>query len=125
MQTTSIKLYALNFSQAKTYFVAALFIFNKNYATKDYADSAATAVKDELLNGAGEAYDTLRELGELIEENKDAIEALTELASESANTIKVNTDFGDGSYKATITISREDPTVTNSSSGDIWFKYLA
>ena len=26
MQTTSIKLYALNFSQAKTYFVAALFI---------------------------------------------------------------------------------------------------
>ena len=26
MQTTSIKLYALSFSQAKTYFVAALFI---------------------------------------------------------------------------------------------------
>ena len=39
--------------------------------TKTYADG----VKNDLLNGAGEAYDTLKELGELIDENTDALEA--------------------------------------------------
>lgn len=33
-------------------------------------------MKDDILNGAGAAYDTLKEVGVLIEENKDAIEAL-------------------------------------------------
>ena len=34
-----------------------------------------------MLNGAGEAYDTLKELGELINENTDAIDALETVAT--------------------------------------------
>lgn len=52
---------------------------------KSYADSAATKVKNDLLNGAGTAYDTLKELGDLIDDNKDAIDALEEIASGKAN----------------------------------------
>ena len=37
-------------------------------------------VKDALLGGAGDAYDTLKELADLIETNEDAITALQELA---------------------------------------------
>ena len=48
---------------------------------KTYADG----VKDDLLNGAGAAYDTLKELGDLIDENKDAIDALEEIASGKAD----------------------------------------
>lgn len=48
---------------------------------KSYADSAATAVKNDLLNGAGGAYDTLKELGDLIDENVDAIDALETIAA--------------------------------------------
>ena len=52
---------------------------------KAYADTAAsdaaTAVKNDLLNNAGEAYDTLKELGDLIDENTDAIEALNTVAA--------------------------------------------
>lgn len=51
---------------------------------KSYADSAATTVKNDLLNGAGEAYDTLKELGELIDENHDAIAVLNEVAAGKA-----------------------------------------
>lgn len=55
------------------------------YATPTYADNVATAaaqqVKSDLLNGAGAAYDTLKELGGLIDENKDAIDALEEIAA--------------------------------------------
>lgn len=54
-------------------------------SAKTYADSAATAVKNDLLNGAGAAYDTLKELGDLIVDNKDAIDALEEIASGKAN----------------------------------------
>lgn len=58
-------------------------------SAKEYADSAATTaantVKNDLLNGAGSAYDTLKELGDLIVDNKDAIDALEEIASGKAN----------------------------------------
>ena len=47
---------------------------------KAYADNAAAAVKNDLLNGAGDAYDTLKELGDLINENVDAIDALETVA---------------------------------------------
>lgn len=50
-----------------------------------YADSAATTVKNDLLNGAGAAYDTLKELGDLIVDNADAIEALETIASGKAD----------------------------------------
>lgn len=55
------------------------------YATEQYVDNATAAVKDEILNGADEAYDTLKELGELIEQNKGAIEAFEALASGKAD----------------------------------------
>ena len=54
-------------------------------ATETYADNAAQKVKDDLLNGAGSAYDTLKELGELIDENVDAIEALESVAAGKAD----------------------------------------
>ncbi len=43
--------------------------------------TAATAVKNDLLGGAGEAYDTLKELADLIGENETAIEALQTIAN--------------------------------------------
>ena len=56
---------------------------------KSYADSAASTaankVKDDLLNGAGTAYDTLKELGDLIDDNVDAIEALEAVAAGKAD----------------------------------------
>lgn len=56
---------------------------------KAYADSAATTaannVKNDLLNGAGTAYDTLKELGDLIDDNADAIDALETIASGKAD----------------------------------------
>lgn len=53
--------------------------------SKAYSDAAAAAVKNDLLNGAGEAYDTLKELGDLIDENTDALQALEEVATNKAN----------------------------------------
>lgn len=52
-------------------------------ATKTAQDilDAKQAVKDDLLNGAGTAYDTLKELGDLIDANKSGIEALQGLAA--------------------------------------------
>lgn len=43
--------------------------------------AAKQAVKDDLLGGAGTAYDTLKELAELIQTNQDAITALQALAA--------------------------------------------
>lgn len=58
-------------------------------SAKTYADSAATTaankVKNDLLNGAGTAYDTLKELGDLIDANQDAIDALETVASGKAD----------------------------------------
>jgi hypothetical protein len=54
---------------------------------KTYADNAASAVKNDLLNGAGTAYDTLKELGDLIDDNKDAIDALNDVAAGKANAV--------------------------------------
>lgn len=46
----------------------------------DVVNTAKQAVKDELLGGAGEAVDTLKELADLIATNKTAIEALETIA---------------------------------------------
>lgn len=48
-----------------------------SYALKSYADSAAQAVKNDLLNGAGAAYDTLAELQALLEGEAASTTALT------------------------------------------------
>lgn len=63
----------------------------KNYTdtavdnAKTYTDSAVTDLKNELLNGAGEAYDTLKELGDLIDDNTDAVAALETIAAGKAD----------------------------------------
>ena len=54
-------------------------------SAKEYAESIGNTVKNDLLNGAGEAYDTLKELGELIDVNKDALEALETVATGKAD----------------------------------------
>lgn len=54
-------------------------------SAKSYTDTAVATVKNDLLNGAGSAYDTLKELGDLIDDNVDAIEALEAVAAGKAN----------------------------------------
>lgn len=61
-------------------------------SAKTYADSAAATVKNDLLNGAGIAYDTLKELGDLIDDNKDAIDALETIASGKADASHTHDD---------------------------------
>ena len=58
---------------------------NKLNEAKEYADNAANTVKNELLHGAGAEYDTLHELGDLIDENTDAIDALKIVATSKAS----------------------------------------
>ena len=49
------------------------------------AQTYADGIKNDLLNGAGEAYDTLKELGDLIDTNVDAIDALGLVATGKAD----------------------------------------
>lgn len=49
--------------------------------TEDLITAAKQAVKDDLLQGAGAAYDSLKELGDLIETNKESIDAVKALAA--------------------------------------------
>lgn len=63
-----------------------------DYDVKGAADTALASaktytdqVKNDLLNGAGAAYDTLKELGELIDDNQDAISALETVAAGKAD----------------------------------------
>ena len=58
---------------------------------KDFATQEANRVKNELLNGAGVAYDTLKELGDLIDENHDAIDALEIVATNKVDKVDVYT----------------------------------
>lgn len=60
---------------------------SKLEAAKTYADNAAATVKNDLLNGAGAAYDTLKELGDLIDDNQDAIEVLETVAAGKADSV--------------------------------------
>ena len=59
-------------------------------AAKAYADAAAQEVKDDLTNHSAEAYDTLKELGELIDDNKDALEALNTVAIGKADKVHLH-----------------------------------
>lgn len=56
-------------------------------SAKTYADG----IKNDLLNGAGSAYDTLKELGDLIDTNVDAIEALETVAAGKADKTHTHT----------------------------------
>lgn len=55
-------------------------------SAKTYADE----IKNNLLNGAGAAYDTLKELGELIDENQDTIETLENIANGKADAVHIH-----------------------------------
>ena len=70
---------------------------------KKYADDAATKVKNDLLNGAGGAYDTLKELGDLIDDNTDAIDALETVASGKADKVHTHTVSDISDLNATAT----------------------
>lgn len=83
---------------------------------KSYADT----VKNDLLNGAGEAYDTLKELGELIDENTDAIEALNTVATNKADKSElanIQTEI-DGLQESIDSIPQSDWNQNNSSEPD-------
>ncbi len=58
---------------------------------KAYADTVGNTVKNDLLNGADTAYDTLKELGDLINENVNAIDALETIASGKADAVHTHT----------------------------------
>lgn len=56
------------------------YVNDKDEATLQSAKSYADGIKNDLLNGAGEAYDTLKELGAAIDANKGAIDVLEDVA---------------------------------------------
>ena len=67
--------------------IAVLNAIDETKADKSYVTEQTTELKNELLNGAGPAYDTLQELGELIDENTDALEALNAVAAAKQDVI--------------------------------------
>ena len=93
---------------------------SKLETAKAWATDEAERVKDELLNGAGEAYDTLQELSEEIIANDGAIAALeTVAASKAAKTIKIIAGAGltgGGTLEANRTIAHSN-SVTARTSG--------
>lgn len=79
---------------------------------KTYADNAATAVKNDLLNGAGTAYDTLKELGDLIDDNTDAIDALETVAASKANASDLSSHTSNKSNPHGVTLAQLGVTAT-------------
>lgn len=64
--------------------------------TQTEINKAAQQVKSDLLNGADEAFDTLKELGDAISENKDVIDGLGEIAG---GAVRFNEPQGLSSYE--------------------------
>lgn len=89
---------------------ATLSTTSTNPVQNKVVDAAIKAVKNELLNGAGEAYNTLKELGDLIDDNTDAIEALEKIAITPAERTKLS-GIEDGANKYT------HPTYASKTSG--------
>lgn len=86
-------------------------------SAKAYADSAATQVKNDLLNGAGTAYDTLKELGDLIDTNVDAIDALEVVAAGKADKTHTHSNYAStvtttGTGNAITAIAQSGNTIT-------------
>ncbi|SFM86716.1 Uncharacterised protein [Peptostreptococcus anaerobius] len=70
---------------------------NKANTALQQAKEFTTAEINKLINGAGEAYDTLKELGDLIQSNKGVAEALTtQIGKKTDKFVKV---IGDGASK--------------------------
>lgn len=84
-----------------------------------YADTVGSNVKNDLLNGAGEAYDTLKELGELIDNNKTAIDVLEEVAAGKADKVHSHVISDVADLQETLNIKQDiitggASTITNS-----------
>ena len=80
---------------------------------KTYADG----IKNSLLNGAGAAYDTLKELGDLITANDTAIDALETVAAGKADKTHSHTNYAStvtttGTGNAITAISQSGNTIT-------------
>lgn len=71
-------------------------------SAKEYADG----VKNDLLNGAGGAYDTLKELGDLIDDNTDAIDALEQVATSKASASDLTSHTGNKSNPHEVTAAQ-------------------
>lgn len=71
-------------------------------SAKEYADD----IKDDLLNGAGAAYDTLKELGALIDVNVDAIDALDKVAASKASSADLTAHTTNKSNPHAVTLSQ-------------------
>ena len=67
------------------------------------AKSYADGIKNNLLNGAGAAYDTLKELGDLISTNTTAIDALETVAASKVSATDFNSHTGNTTAHITST----------------------
>ena len=88
---------------------------------KTYADSAAAQVKNDLLNGAGGAYDTLKELGDLIDTNVNAIEALETIAANKADKSHTHNYAGSSSAGGAATSANKLNTDAGSTTQPVYF----
>lgn len=77
-------------------------------SAKEYADG----IKDDLLNGAGTAYDTLKELGDLIDTNVDAIDALETVAASKADASALTSHTSNTSNPHNVTLAQLGVTAT-------------
>ena len=85
---------------------------DKLVESKSYADTVGSNIKNDLLNGAGAAYDTLKELGELIDDNHDAIDAVNILTN------KISSHYGIDSDNANILKSSQGTRIVNNDNTD-------
>lgn len=88
---------------------------------KTYADNAAAQVKNDLLNGAGGAYDTLKELGDLIDVNVNAIDALETVAAGKADKNHTHNYAGSSSAGGAATSANKLNTNAGSATQPVYF----
>lgn len=85
---------------------------------KEYADD----IKNDLLNGAGTAYDTLKELGDLINSNTDAIDALETVAAGKANAVHTHSYAGSSSVGGAANSADKLNTNAGSATNPVYFQ---
>lgn len=84
-------------------------LYDKKGAANEALESAnayTNEVKNDLLNGAGEAYDTLKELGELIDTNQNAIESLEQIATGKADAVDLTSHIENKANPHNVTASQ-------------------
>lgn len=88
---------------------------------KTYADGVGTAVKADLLGGAGAAYDTLKELADLIGENDTAIDALETVAAGKADADHTHKYAGSSTAGGAATSANKLNTNAGSTTQPVYF----